>query len=312
MTHAPHKPGETAHGPGDGAHDRGDGPVHAGHLRAVLEQLRTLVPKRRRDWAYPTFAGLVLTHGRDFAPASWTAGTHPRRTGECFAAAHEWADREGWAYCEGYALAADPVIGAFEHAWCLTPDGRVADPAIPDGWVLAYRGLPLTASFLRAQGRGDAAVITLPRDMLVGPNAAVLRDGLPSDALATDTRLAAGDGPAVPARHLPTTHAGDGLPGRTDREPLSPATQVRDLLTAAGIDFEETVHTDGSGTVVTAFRHPAGRRPRRSHAERGVPVSADTLREPRADVVVSLRAWGWREGSYGTEFSRPSRAPRPD
>ncbi|MFJ4621720.1 hypothetical protein [Streptomyces sp. NPDC088812] len=35
---------------------------------------------------------------------------------------------------EGYALADDPVIGAFEYAWCLTPEGRVADPAVPDGW----------------------------------------------------------------------------------------------------------------------------------------------------------------------------------
>ncbi|MFD5516363.1 hypothetical protein [Streptomyces sp. NPDC127066] len=66
----------------------------------------------------------------------------------------------------------------------------MADPAIPDGWVLAYRGLPLTDTFRRAQGRGSYAVITFGRDLFPGPNTAVLRDGLPSAALATGTPAA--------------------------------------------------------------------------------------------------------------------------
>ncbi|MFB0620780.1 hypothetical protein [Streptomyces sp. AGS-58] len=41
--------------------------------------------------------------------------------------------------------------------------------------------------------------------------------------------------------------------GSAGRENTSPAAQVRNLLTAAGIDFEETVRTDGSGTEITEF-----------------------------------------------------------
>ncbi|MEU3290469.1 hypothetical protein [Streptomyces longwoodensis] len=151
-------------------------------LRAELQQRCTLVLDR--SWTHPSFADLILTHGRDFDPAPWPVGAHPQRTGDCFTAAHEWAERAGWTYCEGYALSGDAIIGAFEHAWCLTPDGRVADPAIPDGWVLAYCGLPLTDTFIRAQDRGESPVITIPRDPYVGPNTAILRDGLPPDALA--------------------------------------------------------------------------------------------------------------------------------
>ncbi|MFF4661346.1 hypothetical protein [Streptomyces sp. NPDC001381] len=60
----------------------------------------------------------------------------------------------------------------------------MAEPAIPDGWVLAYSGLPLADTFIRAQNRGDHLVITVPRDTYTGPNTTVLRDGLPPDALA--------------------------------------------------------------------------------------------------------------------------------
>ncbi|MFJ4624559.1 hypothetical protein [Streptomyces sp. NPDC088812] len=160
----------------------------AGRLRARLEQLRALALDR--SFTHPAFADLVLAHGRDYAPALWPAAAqaHPQRAGDCFAGAHEWADDEGWTYCGGYALAAaDPVIGAFEHAWCLIPEGRAADPAVPDGRVLAYRGLPLTDAFRRAQGRGGHAVITFGRDLLTGPNLDVLRGGLPPDALAAGT-----------------------------------------------------------------------------------------------------------------------------
>lgn len=61
----------------------------------------------------------------------------------------------------------------------------MADPACPDGWVLAYRGLPLTDEFRRAQNPDGTAVLTHGRDLLTGPNTAVLRDGLPPDALVT-------------------------------------------------------------------------------------------------------------------------------
>ncbi|MFI8221418.1 hypothetical protein [Streptomyces sp. NPDC085932] len=150
-------------------------------LRSELERLRTLVLDP--SYAHPTFADLVLTYGRDYAPSPWTTGVHPQRGGECFAAAHSWANRQGWTYCEGYALAAEPIIGAFEHAWCLAEDGQVADPSVPDGWIVAYRGIPLSATFIRAHNRGDDAVITFGRNLSAGPNTAVLRDGLPPEAL---------------------------------------------------------------------------------------------------------------------------------
>lgn len=141
------------------------------------------LPERHRFFIHPTLADLVLARGRDFAPAPWPSGPHPQRMGDCFAAAHTWANREGWTYCEGYALAVEPIIGAFEHAWCLTPDGRVADPAVPDGWIAAYRGLPLSDTFIRTSDRSDNAVITFGRNLSAGPNTALLRDGLPSGAL---------------------------------------------------------------------------------------------------------------------------------
>jgi hypothetical protein len=169
-----------------------------GHLHAELQQLRTLVLDP--SYRHPTFADLVLERGRDYTPAPWPAGAHPQLMGDCFAAAHEWAQTQGWTYCEGYALSADVLIGAYEHAWCLTPDGRVADPAVPDGWVLAYRGLPLTASFIRAQGRGDHPAITIPRGLAPGPNTDVLRDGLPPDALASSAPFATNI-PAAPPGH---------------------------------------------------------------------------------------------------------------
>ncbi|MFD3798405.1 hypothetical protein [Streptomyces californicus] len=49
-----------------------------------------------------------------------------------------------------------------EHAWCLTGDGHVADPALPDGYAALYRGLPPAEAF-RAEHhhmRDDDAVLT--------------------------------------------------------------------------------------------------------------------------------------------------------
>jgi hypothetical protein len=104
----------------------------AGELRSWLELLRQ-VPFDR-TWVYPSFADLVLARGRLFPPAPW-ARAAAQQPGRCFAAAHHWTDLEdGWTYCEGYALVPSTMpFPAIEHAWCLTTDGRVADPALPDG-----------------------------------------------------------------------------------------------------------------------------------------------------------------------------------
>ncbi|MEV0504377.1 hypothetical protein AB0I84_43255, partial [Streptomyces spectabilis] len=158
-------------------------PRAAAALRTELAARRALVLDAA--WIHPSFADLILAHGRWYAPAPWPGGT--QRPGRCFAAAHEQADKRGWTYCGGYALSTDPLIGAFEHAWCLTPTGQAADPAIPDGHVRVYAGLPLTDTFRRAQQRGADAVLTFGHDWRLQPNTAVLRDGLPSNALAPET-----------------------------------------------------------------------------------------------------------------------------
>lgn len=91
-------------------------------------------------WRHPTFADLVLEHGRWYPPAPWPARQERTHTpGRGFAATHTWADRAGWTYVEGYALVPGSwLIAAIEHAWCLTGTGALADPALPDGFATAY------------------------------------------------------------------------------------------------------------------------------------------------------------------------------
>ncbi|MFE9252881.1 hypothetical protein [Streptomyces sp. NPDC007088] len=180
------------------AHTRPPEGIGAGtvrQLRAGLDFYRPLAPDSFRHWAYPTFADLILAHGRLYAPAPWPGG--PQRPGECFAAAHALADRTGWTYCEGFALipsSAGPVPhGVGEHAWCLTADGQVADPALPDGYATLYWGLPLADDF-RAEHRrvrGDDAVLTYGHDPIRSQLNEVLATGLPSTALAPHPSAAA-------------------------------------------------------------------------------------------------------------------------
>ncbi|MFD4576748.1 hypothetical protein ACFWNK_30830 [Streptomyces sp. NPDC058417] len=156
-------------------------------LRAGLDFYLPLVADISHDWHYPTFADLVLAHGRLYAPAPWPGGLqHP---GRCFAAAHALADREGWTYCEGFALvpsSADSVPhGAAEHAWCLTDDGRVADPALPDGYATLYWGLPLAEAFRaeHRQARGNDAILAYGTNPFRAQLNEVLRTELPATAL---------------------------------------------------------------------------------------------------------------------------------
>ncbi|WP_331759321.1 hypothetical protein [Streptomyces anulatus] len=138
------------------------------------------------SWRHPTFADLVLEHGRWYPPAPWPAEQGWTHTpGRCFEAAHTWADRAGWTYVEGYALVHGTwPVAAIEHAWCLTGTGAVADPALPDGFATAYCGVPLTDAFRRARPDGRDAVLTVGSNLTLGPNTAVLRTGLPPHALA--------------------------------------------------------------------------------------------------------------------------------
>ncbi|MEU2042753.1 hypothetical protein [Nocardia niwae] len=143
------------------------------------------------SWSYRSFGDLLAAHGQFFFPDRWPSATpHPRRARQCFHAANEWADRNGWTYVEGlvYVPAAAPHEIVDDHAWCLTADGSVADPALPDGAAAGYIGIPITAEFRHNQrrARGTDAVFTAdPANPFAGHvNEAILRHGLPADAVA--------------------------------------------------------------------------------------------------------------------------------
>ncbi|MFJ2397353.1 hypothetical protein ACIOTI_31945 [Streptomyces sp. NPDC087843] len=140
------------------------------------------------SWSYRCFADLVADHGRFYRPALWPM-TDPHQPGCCFRAASEWADRAGWTYVEGFALvpSAAPFV-VFDHAWCLTQQGQVADPALPDGMATGYLGIALDAGFRREQQRTratDAVFVSDPSNPLAGVNEQILRSGLPKGALDT-------------------------------------------------------------------------------------------------------------------------------
>ncbi|MFD4576754.1 hypothetical protein ACFWNK_30860 [Streptomyces sp. NPDC058417] len=152
-------------------------------LRDSLQLFRQLALDT--TWRYPTFADLVIEHGRWYAPAPWPSA-HPwnHTPGRCFEAAHTWADREGWTYVEGYALVPGTwPTAAIEHAWCLTDHGDIADPALPDGFATIYLGVPLSHAFRTARPDGHDAVLTVGSNIMLGANTEVLRTGLPPHAL---------------------------------------------------------------------------------------------------------------------------------
>ncbi|GGR08966.1 hypothetical protein [Streptomyces pilosus] len=71
----------------------------------------------------------------------------------------------------------------------MNDEGNVADPALPDGVVTGYFGIPLASSFRREQQclRATIAVFTSdPSNPLAGYNKQILQVGLPGHALATD------------------------------------------------------------------------------------------------------------------------------
>ncbi|MFI6313219.1 hypothetical protein ACIBEK_24225 [Nocardia fusca] len=92
------------------------------------------LPSSDESWVHRSFADLVAARGRFFPTAPWPIlEPHPSRQGQCFQAANEWADRQGWVYVERFAfLPAAPAFISVIHAWCLAEDGHVADPALED------------------------------------------------------------------------------------------------------------------------------------------------------------------------------------
>ncbi|KAB1984268.1 transposase [Streptomyces triticiradicis] len=120
-----------------------------GTRNASAPAIRLWPTSRRRS-------GLTRWHGRQRGTSP--PGPPPRNKCRSWSpsrpagSARRNSHSRGWLLDDGPCICASPFPGfstrsstpstttssvrAFEHAWCLTPDGRVADPAIPDGWVL--------------------------------------------------------------------------------------------------------------------------------------------------------------------------------
>ncbi|WP_157181742.1 hypothetical protein [Nocardia testacea] len=110
------------------------------------------LPSSYESWVHRSFADLIAARGRFFRAEPWAIPEpHPGRQGQCFRAANEWADRQGWIYVEGFAfLPTAPVfMSVIDYAWCLTENGHVADPALEDGQADGYFGVPVTHDFRR-------------------------------------------------------------------------------------------------------------------------------------------------------------------
>ncbi|SHM52173.1 hypothetical protein [Streptomyces yunnanensis] len=138
------------------------------------------------SWAYRSFAALVAEPGTFYRSAPWPM-SDPQQLGRCFKTASQWAERPGWTYVEGFALVPSAApFNAVEHAWCLTGEGQVADPSLPDGMAVGYVGIPLSDGFRHEQQllRATDAVFTSdPSNLLAGVNEQILRTGLPRHAL---------------------------------------------------------------------------------------------------------------------------------
>lgn len=169
----------------------------AGPDAAAVETLQTWIDRYRQvplgdeTWAYASFADLVARHGQSYEPAPWLMD-EPQKPGQCFAASRRRAEEAGWTYVEGFVLVPSVVpFICFEHAWCLTPEGLVVDPAVADGLATAYVGVPLTDRFCSEQRelrQTDAVLAFDPLSPLAGANTLILRDGLPPYALASMER----------------------------------------------------------------------------------------------------------------------------
>ena len=81
----------------------------------------------------------VLRNGKEFKPGKRKG--HKRRAKECFSNAVRSMERYGGTYVEGFAIAKDMPIIAFNHAW-VTYDGETAmDPTL-DAAEYEYLGIP--------------------------------------------------------------------------------------------------------------------------------------------------------------------------
>ncbi|WP_433221392.1 hypothetical protein ACQP00_20515 [Dactylosporangium sp. CS-047395] len=157
-------------------------------------------PDEARTWRHRSFESLILHHARAFhrsARGALDPADQRGQPGRCLADASELSAQAGHAYAQGVALPAGLPIGV-RHAWCITADGEVLDPAWPTGEAAVYIGVPFTAAFRRRMR--PPALLGHHRHGL-----ALLRDGVPPGALVDigEPLPPSAQAPAWTATHLP-------------------------------------------------------------------------------------------------------------
>ena len=114
-------------------------------VRDYLEKMSELCNARTSKFRYSSFEAFVLKNGKEFEISKEKVKTGKMK--ECFRNAYHLADNgRKYTYVEGYAITKGlplPVL----HAWCLTEDGKVADPTWKDGEE--YFGVSFDLNYVR-------------------------------------------------------------------------------------------------------------------------------------------------------------------
>ena len=154
-------------------------------IRGYLEQVSSMMDatygqSQRKGWKFTSVEALVLHYGRSYTPGPLAEELCMGEMKMCYMNAMNAAmGRSDLTYVEGYA---DPGFFPTGHGW-VTADGRTAmDPTWDD--AKGYFGVPLKSSFWQAHvARTGYWGVFFP-EMGDEHHAALLKDGLPSGALA--------------------------------------------------------------------------------------------------------------------------------
>jgi hypothetical protein len=127
-------------------------------MGAVTDELTNMAAAYRQLLGqHPSLYGFVLERGREYEPAPLPAGISRGAPRQCFQNALNIADDDGLVYTEGYMLRPGvPIL--VHHAWCVTPDGVVVDPTIPDPETCGYYGIEFQADWVFGLGYFGTAI----------------------------------------------------------------------------------------------------------------------------------------------------------
>lgn len=153
------------------------------HLRMTAEFGQRAAPASSAGWRFRSWAALLLECGRVFEPPPADRAVVPaawrQAPGRCYVAAATWAIGADLPYVEGWAATEGLGLLGTEHAWVAGSDGAAWDPTWWPGEGTAYVGVPFTPAYRHAHLR--PALLHPGGD---GKGLALLRDGIPADALA--------------------------------------------------------------------------------------------------------------------------------